>query len=199
MPDRKIFARCANCDTPIYTKPSKGHLGGPRHCRKPECLSARMKGDSNPFWGKAHTSETKAKIASVKTGKPSGAKGITKRPLTLQEKKLRSEAMKLEWAKNRDRRLECLTRGDDHHWKKPHEEIRHRLRFTEFQRREWTAKSCMWCDSTENLILDHIMPIAAGGKCVQENAQTLCQPCNLWKMWYVDRPLAVYAKATSGA
>ena len=198
MSDQRIFDLCANCDAPL-SKPSKVHLGGPRHCRKPECLSARMKGDGNPFWCKSHTSETKAKIASAKIGKPSGAKGITKRPLTLKERKQRSEQMTLEWAKNRDRRLAALVRGDDHHWKKPHEEIRHRLRFTELQRREWTAKSCMWCDSTENIVLDHVLPIAAGGICIRENSQTLCQPCNLWKMWNVDRPLAVYAKATSGA
>lgn len=199
MPNRKIYAHCVHCSEPIYKRSTSVPIGRPRHCGKTECKSAFYKGKNNPFWGRSHSSETKDKIASAKIGKPSGAKGIKKRPLTLEEKKKRSEAMKLDWVKNRDKRLAALVRGDDHHWKKPHERIRHRLRFTAYQRRAWADDACLWCGDTENLVLDHIMPIAAGGTCIRENAQTLCQPCNLWKMWNVDRPLAVYAKATSGA
>lgn len=199
MSDRKIYDRCANCGAPIYTKPSQSHSGGPRHCRKSDCLSARMKGANNPFWNKSHTSETKAKIASAKIGKSSGAKGIKKRPRTPEERRMSAELMRQEWAKNRDKRLKTISRGENHHWKKPKEERRHRYRFTKVQRADWMDESCLWCDSTENLVLDHVMPVAAGGMCIRENAQTLCQSCNLWKMWNVDRPLAIYAKATSGA
>jgi len=193
------FINCPFCSVEIYVTPYRAKNGGRKHCGKPECKSAYYSGKNNPFWGKSHTSETKTKISTKKTGKPSGAKGTKKRKLTLEEREKRSEAMKLEWARNRDARLSALVRGDDHHWKKAHEEIRHRLRFTAFQRREWSSGSCVWCGSENDLVLDHIMPIAAGGKNIRENAQTLCQPCNLWKMWNVDRPLAIYAKATSGA
>jgi hypothetical protein len=62
--------------------------------------------------------------------------------------------------------------------------------FTGAQRAQWIDTSCTWCGSTENLCLDHTIPVAAGGKSVRSNAQTLCQPCNVWKGNHVDRPMA---------
>ena len=40
---------------------------------------------------------------------------------------------------------------------------------------------CVYCDSTENIHLDHIIPFSKGGATNVENLQLLCQKCNLQK------------------
>lgn len=62
--------------------------------------------------------------------------------------------------------------------------------FTAKQKAEWLACECARCGATENLALDHILAVCAGGLSTRDNAQTLCQPCNNWKSRHVDMPLA---------
>lgn len=47
----------------------------------------------------------------------------------------------------------------------------------------WNRDSgkCVYCNSTENLHLDHIIPFSKGGDTSVENLQLLCQKCNLEK------------------
>lgn len=71
-----------------------------------------------------------------------------------------------------------------------HQRKQRRTNFTAKQRREWLGDRCARCGVTENLTLDHVIPVCAGGQSVEGNAQTLCGPCNNWKMKHVDRPLA---------
>ncbi len=61
--------------------------------------------------------------------------------------------------------------------------------FNASQIRDWLKDTCERCGGRENLELDHIICMAAGGKSVRENAQTLCRPCNRWKIKHVDKPL----------
>ena len=40
---------------------------------------------------------------------------------------------------------------------------------------------CVKCGSTENLTVDHIIPVSQGGKNHLVNLQTMCKPCNVIK------------------
>lgn len=70
--------------------------------------------------------------------------------------------------------------------------------FTGAQRAAWIGTKCKRCGSKQNLSLDHIIPVCAGGKSVQSNAQTLCQPCNNWKAANLDRPYARKRRSLGG-
>ena len=71
--------------------------------------------------------------------------------------------------------------------------------FTAKQRVEWIGTECAKCGTPENLCLDHIIPVSAGGESSFKNAQTLCQPCNIWKSNHEDRKLArAYKQFRSG-
>ena len=54
---------------------------------------------------------------------------------------------------------------------------------------EWKLK-CAYCNSPENLTLDHIIPQSKGGTDVRTNVICACKSCNFskghtpWKEWY---------------
>ncbi len=49
---------------------------------------------------------------------------------------------------------------------------------------------CSYCGSTDNLTIDHILPVALGGLSIIENLRTLCGHCNTSK-GSGDRPVTV--------
>lgn len=179
---------CKYCGDEYYRRPSHVLRGITRTCGKATCKSADVLGERNPFWGKNHSPETLEKIAAGRTvgnRQKTGSKGYKH---TKEAREKMSAASKERWLINRDMMLASRARGENHHFRKINYIPRYRQNFTEVQKREWKSDKCAYCTSIENLVLDHIIPVMAGGKRERHNAQTLCQPCNLWKMWFVDRP-----------
>lgn len=203
MPNIKTgqLVPCAICGTEIYR--AKNYIARTARitCGNVECKRALHQGANNPFWGRKHTSDTIAKInatiAARETPRKKGGppKGWSQTP---EQREKMAAAMRERWSTNRDAMLSRLPRGLDHHLRKTNYEPRYRSNFSESQRRDWKGTACLWCAATDDLVLDHIIPVAAGGKNVRENAQTLCQPCNLWKMWNVDRPYCLASLGNQG-
>lgn len=186
---------CFICGVETYKTKAYIARGSERMtCAATECKSASHKGANNHFWGRTHSPETVAKInASIKARPTPRRKGGPPKgwSQTPEQRALMSAALKERWRLNRDKMLAALPRGEDHHLRRTNYEPRYRSNFSAAQRREWTGKACLWCTAIDDLVLDHIIPVVAGGQAVKANAQTLCRPCNLWKMWNVDRPLSL--------
>jgi hypothetical protein len=184
---------CVICNKPFYRRASQIKRGIIKTCGDGSCKSQSMQGSMNPFWGKNHSPETLSRIDSTKRARPvktmGGLKGYKHTP---EARAKISVATKRRWAENRDKMLACNPPRY-----KPDEERRYRRNFSRLQCELWADTKCAWCDTTENLVLDHIIPVMCGGKNVKENSQTLCQPCNLWKLKYVDRPLYLAGLGTT--
>ena len=51
------------------------------------------------------------------------------------------------------------------------------------------AGACDLCQSTKNLVIDHIIPLSQGGTNEMNNLRTLCTSCNAKVAWdYRERP-----------
>lgn len=201
MPKRKgEYLLCQFCGDTFYRQPSHVKRGIIKSCGKPLCKSKAMSGENNPFWGKHHTEEIRDKIKEGRRARPpknpGPKKGVFKQSAEAREKM--SAAMKLRWLNNRDLMIARLPRGEDHHFHKTGQIRRYRQVFTEVQKREWQENKCFWCEATEELVLDHVIPVMAGGKNEKHNAQTLCASCNRWKMWFVDRPFYLSMLGSQG-
>jgi len=72
------------------------------------------------------------------------------------------DKMRAKWARRRARRKQAP--GN--------------LTIEEEQRLYELYDHCLCCDTTEDLTLDHIVPLAEGGAHSFENCQILCRPCN---------------------
>lgn len=184
---------CKVCGTPVWRTPSAVRRNIRQTCSK-ACLSEMMSGPGNPFWGKVHDEATRQKIREgrranppKKTGPPKGYKHSPEARAKI------SEALRQRWRDNRDSMLA-------HNPPKltPREDQRYRRNFTPLQRREWKDNKCAWCNETDDLTLDHIIPVMAGGTNRRSNAQTLCRLCNLWKMKHVDRPFYLATLGSKG-
>lgn len=64
---------------------------------------------------------------------------------------------------------------DLHRWPVTRGQISPELRALVLER---DGNKCRRCPTTENLTLDHIRPVSAGGFTTAANLQVLCQPCN---------------------
>ncbi|MDC5271856.1 HNH endonuclease [Acinetobacter baumannii] len=53
-----------------------------------------------------------------------------------------------------------------------------KIRQSVFERDNFT---CLYCESTSDLTIDHIVPVSCGGGDEVENLQTLCRVCNARK------------------
>jgi 5-methylcytosine-specific restriction endonuclease McrA len=181
---------CVICQKPVYRSPSDVVRNKHLTCGSSECKTQMFRGERNPFWGKTHSQETREQIKATKAANPTlGRTGPPKGyQHTPEAKKKMRDALKLRWLTQRDKMVAALPRGKFHHFHKEPQDRRYRKEFTPVQRREWTGDKCIWCSSTEKLTLDHIIPVFDGGQPVRSNAQTLCHPCNLWKLNFVDRP-----------
>src|SRR3990172_3862766 len=184
------YFNCAICGKSFYRSP--GQIAGcrgilPKTCSR-NCFAQLVSGQGNPFWNKTHSPEVREKMCLAKKGKPSPKKGLPGKIPDAETRKKMSDSLKRRWIEYRDELLARLPKGPHHPYYKSPELRRHRKQFTPRQRREWTGKGCVYCGCTEDLVLDHIVPIFDGGYNLQANAQTLCQPCNLWKTYFIDLP-----------
>ncbi len=172
--------RCVICKDWFYRKRSYIERGISNTCGKSECKSKFFSGSNNPAWGRIPTAENRQAVSQSnkrRTGPPRGYKH------TAEARAKITAALRERWRVNRDKMIAALTKPP-----KPRAEMRYRKDFTPYQRKTWKDTKCLWCDSADCLVLDHVIPIVAGGLNIRGNAQTLCQTCNLWKMVYVDRP-----------
>lgn len=161
-------------------------------------------GKNNPFWGKTHSPEAKARMSFIRSKENRPEHWKKPGPETyVASKEARakiSARVREDWRVNRDKRLEAVAKARETQIaNRLNEEPRYRVQFTPMQRRDWKSDQCLWCDSTEDLALDHILPVMAGGKNIRENSQTLCRKCNMWKMRYIDKPLLLAILASKGA
>lgn len=187
---------CTVCAAEFYRRASFIKRGITKTCGKRECISVSMQKEKNPFWGKEHTPEVREALSAIGTAKPAGKKRGRVPGSYSHSPEIRaemSERMRRRWAENRDAMLALFPAEP-----KPREGQRYRKNFTPLQRRTWKADKCAWCPATDTLVLDHIVSVLDGGLNIRQNAQTLCQPCNIWKSIHVDRPAHLARLALQG-
>lgn len=198
MPKRPKTGRdfhCVVCGKKFYRSAFWIKRGVTKTCGDPSCKSAYFSGANNGFWGKNHSDETKEKISKDRRARPTKKRGGRRKGYkhTPEARAAISKALRIRWIENRDKMLEAVRKGRRKQYTRT--EPRYRSNFTPLQRREWKDGECKWCETTEDLTLDHIIPVMDGGRNTRANAQTLCISCNRWKMIFVDRPRYLAARA----
>jgi 5-methylcytosine-specific restriction endonuclease McrA len=156
-------------------------------------------GEDNPFFGRKHTPEALEKNRQAHLGKNVGnsyAKGYRH---TADACAKIAAAMKTTWEQRRAD--PTLAPNIPMHPERAEGILGQipRSRWNPSQQRNWLATACVWCGSTEKLELDHIIPRFMGGTNTRENCQTLCQPCNQWKLQHIDKPQYRALQAEQGA
>lgn len=182
---------CVICGVEFYRKRSFIERGITKTCGQSECKSRYFTGPTNPAWGRVPSPENRMAVSDANTKRTGPPKGFRH---TMEAREKIREASRRMWRENRDKMIAALTKPP-----KPRDQMRYRKDFTVWQRKEWKEAICLWCSASHHLVLDHIIPIVAGGMNIRGNAQTLCQPCNLWKMVYVDRPYHLSLLASKAA
>jgi 5-methylcytosine-specific restriction endonuclease McrA len=156
-------------------------------------------GADNPFYGRTHTPEALEKNRQAHLGKNVGntyRKGSTQTP---EARASIAAAMKAAWEQRRAD--PTLAPNIPMHPERAEGVLGQipRSRWNPSQQRNWKADKCAICGGTEQLELDHIIPRFMGGTNTRENSQTLCQPCNQWKLQYIDKPQYRALQAKQGA
>ena len=59
--------------------------------------------------------------------------------------------------------------------------VSNKMRFSIYERDGYRCRKCGVSDRYAQLEIDHIIPIAKGGKTTYDNLQTLCHRCNVEK------------------
>jgi 5-methylcytosine-specific restriction endonuclease McrA len=185
-----INVTCPSCGKAFYRSGHNIKNNTKKYCSV-VCAGIARRGEGNPFYGKHHSLETIARISAInKANPPKGTgpkKGIFKH--SEEAKKKMSESLRARWQHNRTDMLAYTKLGKNTPYKGINGLPRWKLCFTRTQKRDWVGNQCAYCKTTLDLVIDHIIPIICGGINEKNNAQTLCRPCNRWKMRYVDRPL----------
>ena len=184
---------CIICGAEFYRKASFIARGITKTCGKSECKSKAFSGENNPAWGRIPTQENRDAVTNSNLARPKRPGPPAGWKPSLEHRAAISAALKTRWFLHRDKMIAALTRP------KLSDSPRHRREFTPWQKANWKAACCAWCETTDGLELDHIIPIVAGGINIKENSQTLCRKCNLWKMAYVDRPYYISMLASKAA
>lgn len=182
------YINCSICSKPVYRRESQIKRGIGKTCGSKECRSTYFSGSGNPFWGKTHSEETRRKIKEGRSRNPPKGTGPKGFKHTEEARRKIGEASKHLWREKRQEMIASLPRGVDHFYYKSPKDRRYRQNWTPVQRRDWKSDDCAYCGDTDDLVLDHIIPLFDGGKRERANAQTLCRACNLWKVIYVDLP-----------
>lgn len=188
------YFKCQSCGEEFYRRPSHIRRGITKTCGKRECISKSMMRERNPFWQGQHSDKVKQELSKMRRARSSPR---PRKPIvpghyhhTPEARQRIAEATKRRWIENRDKMLKACDASREA-TVGVNGEPRYRLQFTPMQRRDWIEPHCQWCEANVDLVLDHVLPISAGGSNRKTNCQTLCRSCNLWKMKYVDRPLVI--------
>lgn len=185
--------KCVVCGDEFYRRRSYIERGIKHTCGKSECKSKFFSGSGNSAWGRVPTESARAAVRTSNLARPRRTGPPPGWTPSASHRAAVSAALKKRWLLHRDKMIAALTKP------KPRDKMRYRREFTPWQKSAWKAKSCLWCGAQDGLELDHIISIAAGGVNVQENSQTLCRKCNLWKMAYIDRPQFVAMLSSKAA
>lgn len=189
---------CRQCGKLFYRGPAQITNGSIHHCSM-ACLGKSMMGSQAKmfgFGGRRHSEATKQKISESRKGKNlKNQTALGYKHTKEARQKIREASIRL-WRESRDKMLQALPRGEDNCMYRGNN--RYLREFTPLQKREWKDKTCKWCGTTENLQLDHIIPVWMQELRIRENAQTLCHHCNLWKRQFVETPMYLAFKAVKG-
>lgn len=103
-------------------------------------------------------------------------------------------AARTETARRQVKRLETELFSDgSKQWKKTQrKKLRYRRAFYYRTLCTRDGEFCQCCGRTDNLVIDHVIPIARGGRTEIENLQLLCDPCNGRKLARIVEPKLIW-------
>ncbi len=91
------------------------------------------------------------------------------------------------WSEDSPSRMISVTRSKLSFAEKERRKMTNSLRYKTMRKDGFSCKLCGVNSETDRLVIDHIIPIAKGGKTELENLRTLCQRCNSGKGTKLDQ------------